>query len=116
MWEARRRTHVCQLSTLLPGACALHLNRARETVRRMPCSLQVATTPMLLWKSSGEGGEVGAKGDVDLPGNVTLEAAQDFLAGQAFGSAPGGVGAGAGVVAQSAQGDGVQGMVGVAVT
>ena len=65
------------------------------------------------------GGDVGGwVGDdvVDLSGDEAFEAAHDFLAGLAFGGASGDVGAGAGVVAHSDQDDGVECVVGAAVT
>src|ERR687885_850476 len=52
---------------------------------------------------------------VDLPGYVSLEAADGFAAGFAFGDAPGEVVAGAGVAAQSADGDAVERAIGLAV-
>jgi hypothetical protein len=52
---------------------------------------------------------------VDLAGDVTLEAADDFLLRQAFFSAPVGVGAGRGVGAQPGDHDPVEGVVGLAV-
>src|SRR5687768_15978844 len=62
-----------------------------------------------------EVGEVGAERVVGLAGDVALEAADDLLLGLALGDAPLGVGACAGAVAQAADGDHVQGAVGVAV-
>src|SRR5215470_2949550 len=52
---------------------------------------------------------------VDLAGDVTLEAADDFLLRQAFFGAPAGVGAGRRVPAQPGDHDPVQGVVGLAV-
>jgi len=59
---------------------------------------------------------VGSEQVVDLAGDVTLEAADDLWFGQAFGGAPIGVSACAEVVAQPAEYDDVQGVVGGAVT
>jgi hypothetical protein len=58
---------------------------------------------MLLWLSSGRGGE----GSVDLAGDVAFEAADDFFLCEAFGGAAFDVGAGALVPAQSADHDAV---------
>src|ERR1019366_9731490 len=66
-----------------------------------------------LW--CGVVGEVGAKGVVDLAGDVALEAAEDLALGLAFGGPSLRVGAGALAVAQSADGDQVQCPVGLAV-
>jgi hypothetical protein len=65
--------------------------------------------------SAAARGEVGAEGVVGLAGDVALEAADDFAAVEAFASASFGVGAGAGVVAEAADGDHVEGAVGLAV-
>lgn len=62
---------------------------------------------MLLWRSRGEGGEVGPEGCVDVADDVALEAAEDLLLAEALGDASLLVGAGALVVAQAAEGDGV---------
>lgn len=64
---------------------------------------------MLLWRSRGEGGEVGHQG------GVALQAAQDLLLAEAFRDAAVDAGAGALVVAHAAERDGVQGVVGAAV-
>src|SRR5712691_7396605 len=62
-----------------------------------------------------EAGEIGVERVVELAGDVALEAADDLAFGEAFGGAAGGVGAGAGAVAESADGDHVQRLVGAAV-
>src|SRR5438093_182948 len=59
--------------------------------------------------------EVGAEGVVGLAGDVALEAAEDFASVESVGCAFGGVGAGAWVVAEAADGDHVEGAVGLAV-
>ena len=61
---------------------------------------------MLLWLSRGVFEEL-----VDAAGDVSFEAAADFAWGLAFGESSGGVGAGFGVAAEPAEGDGVQGAV-----
>src|SRR5665213_3354007 len=66
-------------------------------------------------RSRLEFGEVGSEGVVDLAGDVALEAAHDLPLGFAFADAALGVGAGALAVAQPADGDEVQGSVGLAV-
>ena len=53
---------------------------------------------------------------VDLAGDVSLEAADGFPAGFAFGDAAGEVVAGTGIPAQAGQGDAVERGVGLAVT
>ena len=58
---------------------------------------------------------VGAEGVVGLAGDVAFEAAEDFASVEAVGFAFGGVGAGAWVVSEAADGDHVQGAVGLAV-
>ena len=62
-----------------------------------------------------EAGEVGGQCVVGLARDVALEAAEDLGLGLAFGGSPIGVGARAWAVAQAADGDQVQGAVGVAV-
>src|SRR5438093_7458260 len=59
--------------------------------------------------------QIGAERLVDLAGDVALEAADDLAAVEAFGFASLGVGAGAGVVAEAADGDHVECAVGLAV-
>jgi len=54
-------------------------------------------------------GEVGAEGVVDLAGDVAFEAAHDFALGFAFAGAAFGVGPGALAIAQTTDGDQVQG-------
>src|SRR3954451_9933897 len=66
-------------------------------------------------RASGDVGEVVAEGVEDLAGDVALEAADDLVLGLAFGGAAFGVGLGLEAVAQAADGDHVQGAVGVAV-
>ena len=69
-----------------------------------------------VWRGGRGGvGEVGAQRVVDLAGDVALEAAHDLALGLAFGGASLRVGAGALAVAQAADGDQVQGSVGLAV-
>src|SRR5690606_27123077 len=100
------------------GGGALPAGRRRDRcgVRAGRPGLEGAGTGMLLWTSSGEfkivccGDEV-----VELAGDVALEAPDDLLFGQAVLGASFGVGAGAGVPAQAAQHDAVEGGVGVAV-
>ena len=53
---------------------------------------------------------------VDLAGDVSLEAADGFAAGLAFGDAAGEVVAGTGIPAQAGQGDAVERDVGLSVT
>src|SRR5215218_6191182 len=62
-----------------------------------------------------EAGEVGGQRVVGLARDVALETADDLGLGLAFGGSALGVGACAGAVAQAADGDQVQGAVGVAV-
>ena len=59
--------------------------------------------------------EVGLECVVDLAGDVALEAAEDLELGLSFGRAAARVGARARAVAQAADGDQVQGAVGLAV-
>src|SRR5712692_1513257 len=59
--------------------------------------------------------EVGAECVVGLAGDVALEAAEDFASVESVGFAFGCVGAGAWAVAQAADGDHVEGAVGLAV-
>src|SRR5207244_2731705 len=59
--------------------------------------------------------QVGAEGVVGLAGDVALEAAEDFASVESVGFSFGGVGAGAWVVAEAADGDHVEGAVGLAV-
>src|SRR3954453_15649876 len=66
-----------------------------------------------LW-CAGLGLEVGDEGVVDLAGDVALEAADDLGLGLALGGAALRVGAGGLAMAQAADGDHVQGAVGVA--
>jgi hypothetical protein len=63
-----------------------------------------------------EVGEVGVQGVIGLACDVALQAADDLALGFALTGASGGVGLGAGAVAQATDGDRVQGAVGVAVT
>jgi hypothetical protein len=65
---------------------------------------------MLLWLSRGVFEEF-----VDAACDVSFEAASDLSGGFAFGESSGGVGAGFGVAAESAEGDGVQRPVELAV-
>src|SRR5437667_8443643 len=68
-------------------------------------------------KRSGvvEGGEVGEECGVDFADEVALEAAHDLLLGEALFGASFDVGLGGRVVAHPAQGDGVEGAVGLSV-
>src|SRR5439155_11642520 len=59
--------------------------------------------------------EVGAQRVVGLAGDVALEAAEDFASVEAFCFASGGVGLGALAVAEAADGDHVEGAVGLSV-
>src|SRR5712691_6645455 len=59
--------------------------------------------------------EIGSEGVVGLAGDVALEAAEDLASVESVGFAFGGVGAGAGVVAEAADGDHVECSVGLAV-
>src|SRR2546429_6942713 len=59
--------------------------------------------------------EVGAERVVGLAGDVALEAADDFALAQSLAGALARVGAGAGAVAQAADGDHVEGSVGLSV-
>src|SRR6266508_3105236 len=59
--------------------------------------------------------EVGAEGVVGLAGDVALEAAEDLASVQSVGGSFGGVGAGVLAVAEPADGNHVQGAVGLAV-
>src|SRR5690606_19375637 len=71
---------------------------------------------MLLWMSSGEFKMVWCGDDlVELAGDVAFEAADDLLLGLALLGASFHVGAGAGVPAQAAEHDPVEGGVGLAV-
>jgi len=74
---------------------------------------------MLLWSVKAWEQDLlvarGLEGVVELAGDVALEAADDLGLGQAFGGAPGGVGAGAWVVAQASEDDHVEGVVGGAI-
>jgi hypothetical protein len=67
----------------------------------LPAGVVVVGTrsPMLLWMSSVEVGEVGDERGVDFSGDVALEASDDVFGREALGGASSHVGAGAGVVA-----------------
>src|SRR6187200_693319 len=71
---------------------------------------------MPLWRSSGGGVWSGLCDDlVDLAGDVAFQAAQGLTAGLAFGDAPGKVGAGLWIPAQTRQRDAIQRSVGLPV-
>src|SRR5829696_1395497 len=71
---------------------------------------------MPLWMASGGGVWCGLGDDlVDLAGDVALEAAQGLTAGLALGDAPGKVGAGLWIPAQTRQRDAIQRGIGLSV-
>ena len=86
--------------------------RSRPRSTRMTAGLRL----MPLWMSSGGGVWSGRCNDlVDLAGDVAFQAAQSLTAGLAFGDAPGKVGAGLWIPAQTRERDAIQRGVGLAV-